>query len=144
VLLEDSDIKRAVAAALKKDVADLPDYFDEYVANAHLSGWADVREAMLRRGFSQAQILAWPRCAEYERKQSLFHALINGGGLESFDLTGVRVLDQRKELASMQMYDDDGNYITPANGAAGPGTVNTGGPSGGYSDTQFPPSGFDW
>jgi hypothetical protein len=144
MLLEDLDIKNALAAALKKDPADLPAYFDEIVAAAHSSGWADVLEAMLRRGFTKAQVEAWPRAAEFERKQSLYHALLNTGGLESFDLTGVRMYDQRKELALIQMYDSDGVYVVPLNGTAGPGTVGNGTAEGGVAEVQFPPSGFDW
>jgi hypothetical protein len=143
-LLTDADIKAAVAAALKKASADdLPAYWDEIVEAAHVSGWQDVLEALLRRGFTAAQVEAWDRAAEFERKQSLYHALLNGGGLESFDLTGVRLYDQSKKLEVIQVY-IGGVYTTPANGTAGPGTVGYGEPSGGSTDAQFPPSGFDW
>lgn len=143
MLLTDANIKTAVAAQLKTAPEDLPSYWDEIVAAAHTSGWQDVLEGLLRRGFTQAQVLAWDRCAEYERKMSTYHALVNGGALESFDLTGVRLLDVRKDLERVQVY-AGGVYVTPANGTAGPGTVGNGGPSGGEADGQFPPSGFDW
>jgi hypothetical protein len=94
VLLKDSEIKSAVAAALRKDAGDLPGHWDAVIANAHASGWKDVRDALAHRGLTEGQVAAWDRAAEYERRQSVYWALLDGGSPEA-----AAAFDQRPTLS---------------------------------------------
>ncbi len=132
-------ILEAVANTLKKDVGDLESYWEGVVEQAHLAAYQQIVGDLLERGFTKVQVDAWDRGPEFEKHLALFWALTDGGALEGFSDIFIRTLDRRKDLKTVQVF-VSGAYVVPLTGAAGPGTVGTGGPS----DNPCGLSMFNW
>src|SRR5579883_1872870 len=59
----DALVKDRLAKQLKQDPANLPDYWDQIVADAHEAATNDIYGALLARGYTQTQIQSWDRRA---------------------------------------------------------------------------------
>src|SRR5436189_228358 len=91
-------LKTLVAKVLRKQVADLADYWDEFVADSNTDAVADINEILQGKGYTAAQIDAWDYRVTYNRDIALYHALVKGGALADYDQTTVDKLDRRKLL----------------------------------------------
>jgi hypothetical protein len=97
MFVADSDIQVLMAAALKKATfADLPNYWTNIIQRAHQAAYNEIYMALVRRGFSPAQIAAWDSGPEYELFLSCWWSCVFGGGFHAYDPTWIRELDRRK------------------------------------------------
>lgn len=95
-----ADVKQDVADCLHKDVAKLKPLWDRITADAVIDGYTDVRNRLLIKGFTDAQVDAWDDRVRYTRDQSLFWALTKGANFGEYSDRDINKLDHRKELES--------------------------------------------
>ena len=102
--LQDSDIEIALASLLKvASFASVANYWTDIVQKSHAAAYQDIFNALIRRGFTPAQIAAWDRGPEFENHIALFWCLVNGGGLQQYDPTYIKMLDRRPELRTVEV-----------------------------------------
>jgi hypothetical protein len=123
--LTDAEVKDLLAAQLKMAPNDLPGLYEKIVPRAHLFGYQECLGRLMRRGFTQAQVDAWDRLAEFEGDLSIWKALLMAGAYAGFDRDTLAALDRREELDTVLVF-DAGVYVDPATAEAGPGTVGFG------------------
>lgn len=144
--ITDLAVSAGLAAVLKIDEGDLPDYYSALIGQAHLAAHQTIVGILLGRGFLREQIDGWDRLAEFELDLSLWNILVRTGAYQSMDPTAVRTLDRRAELAEVVVF-VGGVWVRPASGQ--PGTATSSGPMATgagaftYDDSQ-PNMGFDW
>jgi hypothetical protein len=97
----DALVKDRLAKQLKQDPANLPDYWDQIVADAHEAATNDIYGALLARGYTQTQIQSWDRGAEFEKMQAVYYCLTEGAGLAGYDDKWVAKLDRRATLKTV-------------------------------------------
>lgn len=68
---------------------------------ANLAAYGQIRNALLKRGFSIAQVDAWDDGAEYQLDLGTFWALTKGGCTKDYDAKFIASLDRRKELPTV-------------------------------------------
>ncbi len=124
MFLTDDQCLQSVADMLKTAKASLPAYWSSVVSEAHAGAYNEIVGRLLRRGFTLAQITAWDRGAEFERQLTLFWALTNGGGLNSYDDKFIKTFDRRKDLDDVQ-FSIANVFINPV-ASDGPGQVGIG------------------
>jgi hypothetical protein len=100
--LSDAQMKNEVAAALRKDPADLgvPPW-DAIITRANQDAYGDILRRLANRGFTKAEIDQWDDGPGFQSRLGCFWALLRGGGPAAADeafLGVVRALDCRKEL----------------------------------------------
>lgn len=85
--ITDTQLKTLVAAALKKPTADLDavDYWPVIITECNAAAYNEIVSRLAARGFTTAQIAAWDRGAEFEKRIGLYWALVEGGCLDAFD-----------------------------------------------------------
>lgn len=120
------ELLAALAPLLKQRPGSLAEYWTDISEQAAEYAEADIKAALLARGFTAAQILTWDRLGEFSRKLGCWHAIILGGMYSGFDGAALQALDVRPELKSVLVY-ANGVWIEPPSGQ--PGTVTTAGPS---------------
>ncbi len=126
MFLTDAAVLQSVADLLKVDVASLPAYWTNVVAEAHAAAYNEMVGRLLDRGYTLAQITAWDQGVFYERMISLFWALTNGAGTSAFDPKFINQFDRRKDLDTVLLA-VAGVYIKPGNmDVDAPGTVGFG------------------
>ena len=69
-------LKTRVANALKVDENDLPGNWDQTIEDAATDAYREIVGKLMARGFTQAQIDAWDRGAEFQRDIGLFWNLV--------------------------------------------------------------------
>lgn len=121
-----SVIRTALAGVLKMKEGDMPSYYETHIPAALNAAYYEVLGKLLARGFTQANILAFDRGAEFEKDIALFWCLVRSGAYAGFDGATLQALDRRKELETVLVF-VSGVWIQPASGEAG--TVTTAGPS---------------
>lgn len=128
MFLPDTDIQTALAAILKTaSFGDLPNFWTVIVQNAHPQAFNDIQTALLRRGFSVAQVQAWDQGPYFERTQTLYWCLVNGAGLHNYDPKYIVMLDRRRELPTVEVT-NGGIWQAPAiTPPTGPGQAFAGG-----------------
>ena len=139
MFLTDAHIRASVVAALKVSAGDLPDYWDQLINESHTAAYQEIVGALIGRGFTQAQIDAWSRGAEFEKDLALFWALTKGGGLHNYDDRFPKSLDRRKDLLTVQVY-SGGVWVTPGEdpGTVGSGAISTSDDLFNYRDPDDP------
>lgn len=68
------------------------------IADSLNAAYQEIVSRLAYRGFSQSQIDAWDRGAEFERDIALFWCLVKLGGLENADDKFIERLDRRDEI----------------------------------------------
>lgn len=94
---------------------DLPDRYASVVTDANTAAYQDIRRALLRRGFTQAQIDAWDDRVEFNRDIGLYW-IFAGQPNQSADDTWIEKLNRREELETVAVM-IDGEVVEP--GATG-------------------------
>jgi hypothetical protein len=110
------DVKDAVADGLHLSggAAALEPWWDGVCTRALASALADVRGALIGRGFSQAQLDAWGGHDAFVIDLATFWAATRGGMLEAFDAKFVEKIDRRKDLEKVAVTDDAGGLVGSA------------------------------
>lgn len=119
MFLTDAQIVPLLAAQLKIDLATgtLDPFWLTLLATAHSRAYNEIVMRLVQRGYTQAQVDAWDRGAEFEQDLAVFWALSQGAGLQAdADLKGVERLDRRAELDTVSVL-NAGVLISP--GSAG-------------------------
>jgi hypothetical protein len=117
------ELKQAIADTLKIDVTTLQDYWDRIATDSVEEAIADIRAALMVRGFTGSQIeTTWAESRPMSRRLALYWSLVKGGGLNAYDDKFVKDLDIRKDLPTMRLVDAGGAAIVPA-GLVGHGVM---------------------
>lgn len=127
--ITNDNLKQLVANALKKDVADLEAYWDDFVSRANAAAVADINSILRGKGYSAAQIDSWDNRVTYNEDIALYHALVKGASLSDYDQQAVDRLDRRKMLDEAGAILINGEAVAPADTGTG-----TGGAAGGLID----------
>lgn len=93
--------------------------WDEIVTGSNAAAYQEIVSKLAGRGYSKAQIDAWPRGAEFQRHIGLFWSLTNGAGLHGYDDKFINKFDRREELEEVQITDADGELVEPEAGTGG-------------------------
>ncbi len=103
--LSDAVILSELADLLQVKVSDLPArYANSIVPRAHIAGYQEVIGALITRGFTMAQVLAFDRLTELERDLSLYFALMQSGAYKRVDEKLLESLDRREELKTIILF----------------------------------------
>jgi len=98
-LPDNSLIESILGTQLKQgSFAALPEYWTNIVGVSHPKAYNEIYMALMRRGFTAAQINAWDSGAEYELDISLWWCLVYGAGLQAYDPKWVAQLDRRRNM----------------------------------------------
>lgn len=89
-----ADVKQAVADGLKKDVADLKDYWVRIITRCVERGYADIKNYLIGRGYTMAQLDQWDDRVTYTFDQALFFCYVEGGGPEDQSERDIKRLDR--------------------------------------------------
>lgn len=84
----------------------LAEHWQTIVVRAHTSGYWDIVNALLKRGYSKAQIDQWDRGEEFEKDLACFWSLARAAGQNPDAFNGEylaqgKLLDRRPELAEV-------------------------------------------
>jgi hypothetical protein len=112
--LDNDAIKDAVAAALKVDVADIPENFLTAIPAAHQNAVDQLASFAASRGFTAGPPPAWAAGPGFERDQSVYWTLVKGAGLEAYDDRWVEKMNRLKEMMAATITDAAGAVIAPA------------------------------
>jgi hypothetical protein len=133
VWLTDAELQaRADAIFRPGDETVMPEWLVAVVHDSNASAHGAVVTALAGRGYSPAQIAAWPRAREYVIDIGLYFTATKGKldldlGQRGKDIPSVD-LDRRKELLEVDITDADGNLVFPeaeSTRAVGHGRLNT-------------------
>lgn len=112
-----AQLKQKVADALKKDVDDLEEYWDNQCADAAATGYSDILGILMGKGYTMAQLDAWDTRVQFSRQQSLFWLLTESSLGIGYDDKEINKLDRRKELQEAVTIMINGEAVKP--GATG-------------------------
>lgn len=123
-----ADLKQAVADSIHKDITKLHPLWDRLCADCVEAGYADIKNRLLIKGFTIAQVDAWDDGYRYNLDQSLFWALTRGAAFGENSDRDIAKLDHRKELESpfLVAIAVGGVMVTPGAVAGQGGQVATG------------------
>lgn len=108
------EFRQSLADTLKVSVSDLGSNWDRQCEEAMRSAYLDIRGALVQRGFTAAQVLAWERGAEFQRDIGHYWALVRSGAAVPMDDRILERLDRRKELMTVVVEIDTGVPQAPA------------------------------
>ncbi len=128
--ITDSELREAVAGALGlASAADLPVHWTgRIVSSANTRGYNKLREVLIGRGFSAAQVAAWEGAANWNERLGVIYAFLEarksaadiGGNLDG-ELEAA--LEELKTVSLV--IDDEVVYPTPTNSRIGRGDMTT-------------------
>ena len=133
--ISDTELLEYVAAVLHRaGVAVTTDvtqstFWPPIVTQASASAWGEIRDRLIRRGWTPAQVSAWDRGAECQKQIGTYNALRDGGCLENFSETFLRNMMRyfdptiEGNILDSTLITDGGVWQTPGDT---PGTVGTG------------------
>lgn len=125
----DQDVENLVAAELHKlGFPALPQLWTPLAQRAHQRAYQEIYMALVRRGWTPAQIAAWDLGPAFELSLSCFWALVMGGMQHKADPTFIRTLDVRKALETVEVSNGGVWQI--------PGNLPPGGPGQAYAGQQ--------
>lgn len=131
-----SVIKADIAGALKVAAGDLPDWWDDVIPRHHLAAYQEIVGALVKRGYTKAQVDDWDRGAEFERSIALYFAFSSPQGQGTFDVNTIKLWDKRPDLKDVQVYIDD-EPVKPGEAAGATGQVGSGTRTGEDADPVF-------
>ena len=105
-----------------------PDYWTNLARWANRNAYRTILDILLGRGYTKAQILAWPSGPDYQRDLGVFWSVVKGGCVNTgdFDSTLLKYLDRREELAEVIITDTDDEVVDPsASSSFGSGALST-------------------
>ena len=99
----------------KPDASTIPTWWDAIITDARDDAYNVVLERLQIRGYTIAQIDAWPRCEDFVRRVALCQLYNEGLGLHAFDdkITAKAYCDAEKQLDSVMVAAADGTLVTP-------------------------------
>jgi hypothetical protein len=137
-----ANLRQAFAARLlkKPDAQTIPSWWDTLLTDARDDAYNVVLERLQVRGYTIAQIDAWPRCEYFVRRIALCQLYNEGLGLHAFDdkITAKAYCDAEKQLDSVMVTTAAGPLAVPnAAGICSSGSLD-------YPDQLFvPPTSLD-
>jgi hypothetical protein len=151
MFLTDTQTYSALADTLKAAGLQIPDWWRSINQSSHAWAYNEIVSRLLARGFTQAQIAAWDRGAEFEQDLTIYRAMARGAMTEE-NVTAefIGMFDRREELTGNPSKDlkpvlvaNAGVWQTPADtpGTVGVGAVGTAGFVFNFPDPQDPGTG---
>jgi hypothetical protein len=126
------DVKQAVADTIKKDVSALAAYWDRIVSRSVNRAYTDLRNFLIGRGFTAAQLDAWDDNRQYNLDQALYFSYVEGAGPEDQTDRDMRRFDRVSAL----MKEEDPLTLMISGVLQGPGAGEGSTSIGGGSITQ--------
>jgi hypothetical protein len=129
--IADADLLAAISQGIKKPLTGeggLRDYWTPIATRCVNRGYMDVRNALVAKGFTLAQLDAWDDRVQYNLDQSLYWAYIEGGGPADQSERDIKELNRAKQInATDQQFAImiNGAMVTPG-GTGEAGGVGTG------------------
>lgn len=115
--LTSDNLRRAFAQRLLKKVDDtsIPAWWDEIIDDALGDAYNVVLERLQIRGYTIAQIDAWPRCADFVRRIALCQIFNEGQGIHAFDdkITAKAYCNAEEQLDSVMVTTPSGPLAIP-------------------------------
>lgn len=127
-----NQLTTALAAVLNVAEASIPTkYSASIIAAANTAAYQQICAALIKRGYSKAQVDTWVQGAEFNTDIGLYWCLVKGNGLDVIDAGAQATfarLDRRLELLDVELLDSDYAIIDPASSGSntvGGGTIST-------------------
>lgn len=111
--ITNADLTETVANAIGQISADFDSKWTALISKANTDAYYFTLRKLFERGYSKANIDAWPENATFNRDIGLLFALQRGGVLSTFSDTFIRSIDRRKELDEALLFDSEGTPIFP-------------------------------
>jgi hypothetical protein len=124
--ITDDQLTQWLMDALQKGPdATLEDLWASIITQSNWSAFWEIFGKLSSRGFTQAQILAWDRGAEFNRHIALFFCLSNAQAMapEGYDKTGINSYDRRPELLGDPSKNIGAVFVTNAGVIQDPGNA---------------------
>lgn len=119
--LSDNDLGDTVAARLgttRTSLAADSAYWTTIISEANTEAYNYIRTKLLDRGYSVANIDAWDRRVEFNKKLGVCIAFENGAASKNYPLEAVdRICKCREELETVAIVVDD-EVVSPESGGA--------------------------
>jgi class 3 adenylate cyclase len=98
--IDDNALLAAVASLLQQDPADLAGTFwDGVIAKANATAFNQVVELAEQKGYTDAQIQAFARGAEFQESLGIYWALKRASATHAYDQAAVDAFNRLDELA---------------------------------------------
>lgn len=115
-----ANLRMAFAARLlkKSDAQTIPAWWDGIIQDACSDAYQIVLERLQIRGYTIAQIDAWPRCVNFVRRIALCQLFNEGLGLHAFDdkITVKAYCNAEEQLDTVMVTAADNTIEVPAPG----------------------------
>jgi len=110
------DVLDAVADALhlSEGAARLEPWWQSVASRALPLALADVQGGLVGRGFSAAQLAAWPGFDAVVTQRAVYWSAVNGGALEAFDDKFIKMMNDPNWLKTAVVTDDAGGLVGSA------------------------------
>lgn len=112
------NLRLAFASRLlkKADAQTIPAWWDGLIQDACSDAYQVVLERLQVRGYTIAQIDAWPRCEDFVRRIALCQLFNEGLGLHAFDdkITAKAYCNAEEQLDTVMVTGADNTLVTPA------------------------------
>lgn len=116
--LSEANLRIAFAARLlkKADASTIPAWWNDIITDALTDAYNVVLERLQIRGYTIAQIDAWPRCEDFVRRVALCQIFNEGQGIHAFDdkITSKAYCSAEEQLDTVMVTAADGTLATPA------------------------------
>jgi hypothetical protein len=96
--ITDAALKQSLADQLSKASVSLLGVADGTIAECNLRAYQDIISRLAARSFTQSQIDAWDRRAEFNKDLALFWLFTVGSVPHPFAQESIKNFDRRKEL----------------------------------------------
>jgi hypothetical protein len=121
-------VKAQVARMLQTTPDNLPAQWDGLVDQGVKSGASDVRQRLIGKGFTLAQIESWDQLPQYVLDQAVFWALTRGAvSSEQVSEAKLKTLDRRDELTATGFLTSGSTILYPVAGDSPVGGISHGG-----------------
>lgn len=135
MFIDDDQLAVALGATLGKTgvtgLGSLDEREQIKASAANADAYDCILDALQERGLTVAQIDTWRGGVRYQRSIAQYLAILEINGLEGIPVDRAATwgyLDLRKELATVALYDTNGDPLEPEDsGQIGYGTLNTDG-----------------
>lgn len=136
--LSNTNLRMAFASRLlkKADAQTIPAFWDSIIEDARGDAYNVVLERLQIRGYTIAQIDAWPRCEDFVKRLALCQIYNEGQGLHAFDdkITAKAYCTAEDQLDKVMVTGADNTLVSPAPaGIASSGALD-------WPDQLFEPS----
>lgn len=104
----DAAMQEHLKSALHLTTADKPTaYYVALASKANKNAYHTILNILIGRGYTKAQIDAWPGGASFQEDLGVFWAMVKGGAANpsEYDATLLKLLDRRAELAEVTITD---------------------------------------